>query len=80
MSRPTDHVEEARELLHECEGFGPDREQLAARVSTTALVHSQLAIAEELRGIREALGDYFGDDSKVDWIARSLQEIAVTRS
>jgi hypothetical protein len=41
-----------------------------------AQVHSNRAIAEELKGIREELGFGLGDGSNVDHIAQALRAIA----
>lgn len=71
-----DHWGEAESALAnagECLG---ENNSLSLAITQIALVHSQLVIADELKGIKEAIGDYFGDGSNADQIAQALRAIA----
>lgn len=76
-----DHVEQALRQLSvaESERLLNDLDQdhtLITQALAESKVHSNLAIAEELKGIREAIGDYLGDGSNADHIVQALRAIA----
>lgn len=72
-----DHKAEALKWLAAAEReAAEERAALAASFAAVAQIHSNLAIVEELRGIRESIGDYLGDDSNLDQVTHALRAIA----
>jgi hypothetical protein len=72
-----DHKAEAQLAVAQAgQYFGHEADSTALAAAAIGLVHSNLAIAEELRGIRNSIGDYLGDDSKLDQIAQALRAVA----
>lgn len=74
MADSTPDREQVRSILSHAEQMDPP--ESPTRELLTALVRSNLLIAEELKGIREELGFGLGDGSNVDQIAQALRVIA----
>jgi len=72
----TDHVEEAKRWSEAADLEGVRGASRSVQYAAIAQAHASAAIAQELRGIREALGDYLGDDSHLDKAVQALRAIA----
>lgn len=70
-----DHVETARRLLDESNQVPAENIEQAGRDAITAAsVHAQLAIAEKLEALTEAVYNCLGDGSNLDRIRQALEQ------